>query len=30
MRWSDAGAHTVAAVRVLLFNDQWATHDLAA
>lgn len=30
MRWSDAGAHTVAAVRVLLFNDQWATYDLAA
>jgi hypothetical protein len=30
MRWSEAGAQTVAAVRVLLFNDQWATHDLAA
>jgi hypothetical protein len=30
MRWSDAGAQTVAAVRVLLFNDHWATHDLAA
>lgn len=30
MRWSDAGAHTVAAVRVLLLNDQWATYDLAA
>ena len=30
MRWSEAGAQTVAAVRVLLFNDQWATYDLAA
>jgi hypothetical protein len=30
MRWSDAGAQRVAAVRVLLFNAQWATHDLAA
>ncbi len=30
MRWSEAGAQTVAAVRVLLFNDHWATHDLAA
>jgi hypothetical protein len=30
MRWSDTGAQTVATVRVLLFNDQWATHDLAA
>lgn len=30
MRWSEHGAQTVAAVRVLLFNDQWATHDLAA
>ena len=30
MRWSEAGAHTVAAVRVLLANDQWPTHDLAA
>jgi hypothetical protein len=30
MRWSEAGAHTVAAVRVLLFNDQWASYDLAA
>ena len=30
MRWSEAGAQTVAAVRVLLLNDQWATHDLAA
>ena len=30
MRWSEAGAHTVAAVRVLLLNDRWATHDLAA
>lgn len=30
MRWSEAGAQAVAAVRVLLFNDQWAAHDLAA
>ncbi len=30
MRWSETGAQTVAAVRVLLFNDQWTTHDLAA
>jgi hypothetical protein len=30
MRWSEAGAQAVAAVRVLLFNDQWATYDLAA
>ena len=30
MRWSETGAQAVAAVRVLLFNDQWATHDLAA
>lgn len=30
MRWSDAGAHAVAAVRVLLANDQWDTFDLAA
>ena len=30
MRWSEAGAQAVAAVRVLLFNDQWATDDLAA
>jgi hypothetical protein len=30
MRWSEAGAQTVAAVRVLLFNGHWATHDLAA
>ena len=30
MRWSPAGAQSVATVRVLLFNDQWATHDLAA
>jgi hypothetical protein len=30
MRWSDAGAQTVAAVRVLLFNHQWTTYDLAA
>jgi hypothetical protein len=30
MRWSNAGAQTVAAVRVLLFNHQWTTYDLAA
>ena len=30
MRWSEAGANAVAQVRVLLFNAQWATHDLAA
>lgn len=30
MRWSDAGAQSVAAVRVLLFNHHWDTHDLAA
>jgi hypothetical protein len=30
MRWSEAGAQHVAAVRVLLFNDRWATFDLAA
>lgn len=30
MRWSDHGAQTVAAVRVLLLNHQWADHDLAA
>jgi hypothetical protein len=30
MRWSEAGAQTVAAVRVLLFNNQWSTYDLAA
>jgi hypothetical protein len=30
MRWSEAGAHTVAAVRVLLLNDQWHDYDLAA
>jgi hypothetical protein len=30
MRWSEAGAQTVAAVRVLLLNDQWAAYDLAA
>jgi hypothetical protein len=30
MRWSDAGAPSVAAVRVLLFNDHWSTYDLAA
>jgi hypothetical protein len=30
MRWSEAGAHTVAAVRVLLANDDWPTYDLAA
>jgi hypothetical protein len=30
MRWSEAGAHAVAAVRVLLFNHQWPSYDLAA
>lgn len=30
MRWSEAGAHTVAAVRVLLLNGEWAAYDLAA
>jgi hypothetical protein len=30
MRWSEDGAHTVAAVRVLYLNNRWATHDLAA
>jgi hypothetical protein len=30
MRWSEAGAHTVAAVRVLLLNHQWDAHALAA
>ena len=30
MRWSETGAQAVAAVRVLLFNDQWATYDLVA
>jgi hypothetical protein len=30
MRWSEAGAHTVAAVRVLLLNDEWPRYDLAA
>jgi hypothetical protein len=30
MRWSEAGAHTVAAVRVLLLNAQWDDYDLAA
>lgn len=30
MRWSEAGAQTVAAVRVLLFNDHGTTYDLAA
>ncbi len=30
MRWSEAGAQTVAAVRVLLFNNQWDSYDLAA
>lgn len=30
MRWSVAGAQHVAAVRVLLFNDQWSSYDLAA
>jgi hypothetical protein len=30
MRWSDAGAQTVANVRLLLFNDAWAAHWAAA
>ena len=30
MRWSDAGAQAVSAIRVLLFNAQWATYNLAA
>jgi hypothetical protein len=30
MRWSDPGAQAVAAVRVLLCNDQLPSHDLAA
>jgi hypothetical protein len=30
MRWSEPGAHTVAAVRVLLLNDDWHDYDLAA
>lgn len=30
MRWSERGAQAVAAVRVLLFNDQWTTYPLAA
>jgi hypothetical protein len=30
MRWSETGAHTVAAVRVLLLNDQWHDYGLAA
>lgn len=30
MRWSEPGAQAVAAVRVLLFNNLWASHDLAA
>ena len=30
MRWSEAGAQSVAAVRVLLFNEQWADYNLAA
>ena len=30
MRWSEAGAHTVAAVRVLLANEHGLTDDLAA
>ena len=30
MRWSDAGAQAIAAIRVLLFNAQWPTYDLAA
>lgn len=29
MRWSEAGAQTVAAVHVLLLNDQWPTYALA-
>jgi hypothetical protein len=29
MHRSDTGAQTVAAVRALLLNDQWAAHDLA-
>jgi hypothetical protein len=30
MRWSEAGAHTVAAVRVLLANETWRSDALAA
>jgi hypothetical protein len=30
MRWSEAGAHTVAAVRVLLANETWETDARAA
>lgn len=30
MRWSEAGAHTVAAVRVLLLNQEWHAYALAA
>jgi hypothetical protein len=30
MRWSEDGAQVVAALRVPLFNDRWASHDHAA
>jgi hypothetical protein len=30
MRWSEAGAHTVAAVRVLVLNNQWHDYALAS
>jgi hypothetical protein len=30
MRWRETGAHTVAAVRVLLLNEEGDTYDLAA
>jgi len=30
MRWSVPGAQAVANVRVLLFNDEWATYSLTA
>jgi len=30
MRWSGAGANAIAQLRVLLFNDQWASYHLAA
>jgi hypothetical protein len=30
MRWSETGAHTVAAVRVLLLNQEWRSYALAA
>lgn len=30
MRWSETGARTVAAVRVLLLNDQWDSYAFAA